>query len=63
MISIALGAAVVGNSMMTLVLYLLGQPEKTAWTGYVPQSTPSAINDLMLGIIALTITIYFIRHE
>lgn len=62
-IAIALGSLVVGNAAMTLGLYMLGKPEKTAWTGYVPQSTPSAINDFILALICLIVTIYFIRHE
>ena len=54
---------VVGNSLVTLVLYMVGRPEATAWTGYVAQATPSAVNDLLLGIILAIAAFAVLNHD
>jgi hypothetical protein len=60
---VILAMLVVGNAATTLILYTTGQPQLTAWTGHVPQSTPSAANDLLLGIVLLIIGISILRSR
>lgn len=62
-VAIFIACLVIGNAIITLVLYAIGQPHKTAWTGFIPQSTPSAVNDLLLAVIVLTFALWFWRHE
>jgi len=61
MVVISLAGFVIGNSLVTIALYWSGVPELTAWTGHVSQSTPSAVNDLCLGIINLVLALYLLR--
>lgn len=60
---IILGCIVIGNSALTLLLYMVGRPELTAWTGKAMESTPGATNDLLLGLIILIVGLYLVRHE
>lgn len=61
---VILSMMVVGNAAFTLFLYAVGQPHISAWTGFVPQSTPSALNDLLLGIVILIVSLALLRrHE
>lgn len=63
LIVISLSGIVIGNALFTLVSYLLGHPQLTAWTGTVPQSTPSAVNDLIIGTINLMLALYILRKR
>lgn len=58
---ISMAGFVIGNAICTLILYAVKRPELSAWTGTVPQSTPSAVNDLLLGAINLMLALYLLR--
>lgn len=60
---IFLSGIVIGNSSVTLLLYALNRPELTAWTGHVSQSTPSAVNDLVLAIVLLVMSLFLLRNH
>lgn len=50
---------VIGIAGSTMFLYLKGHPERSAWTGVVPQSTPSAAADILLSI-SMLMTIWLV---
>lgn len=60
---VALCSLVIGNSILTLVLYGLGRPEITAWTGHVMQATPSAASDLLMAVVLLIVGFSVIKSE
>lgn len=60
---IFLACLVIGNSALTLMLYVVGRPQLTAWTGNAMESTPGATNDLLLGFVILIVGLYLVRHE